>query len=48
MQEKPEKNATVDEFLDYAKYLDVDGVSLETCFLPSLDDAYLERIWARS
>ena len=23
MQEKPEKNATVDEFLDYAKYLDI-------------------------
>ena len=42
MQAQPEKLATVDEFLDYAKYLDVDGVSLETCFLPSLEDAYLK------
>lgn len=41
MQEKPEKLKTVDDFLDMAKRLDVDGVSLETCFLPSLDDGYL-------
>jgi len=41
-QEKPEKLKTVDDFLDLAKRLDVDGVSLETCFLPSLDDSYLK------
>lgn len=41
-QEKPEQLKTVDDFLDLAKRLDVDGVSLETCFLPSLDDAYLK------
>lgn len=36
-QAKPDKLKTVDEFLDFAKELEVDGVSLETCFLPSLD-----------
>jgi sugar phosphate isomerase/epimerase len=41
-QEKPEKLKTVDDFLDLANRLEVDGVSLETCFLPSLDDAYLK------
>src|SRR5512133_817048 len=41
-QEKPEKLKTVDDFLDLAKRLDVDGVSLETCFLPSLDDGYIK------
>jgi len=40
--EKPEKIATVDEILDFAKNLEVDGLSLETCFLPSLEDAYLK------
>lgn len=46
-QEKPEKLKTVDDFLDLAKRLDVDGVSLETCFLPSLDDAYLKDLGAK-
>lgn len=47
MQEKPEKLKTVDEFLDMAKRLDVDGVSLETCFLPSLEDDYLKDLGAK-
>ena len=47
MQEKPEKLKTVDEFLDLAKRLDVDGVSLETCFLPSLEDGYLKELGAK-
>lgn len=47
MQEKPEKLKTVDEFLDLAKKLDVDGVSLETCFLPSLEDGYLKELGAK-
>ncbi len=46
-QEKPEKLATVDEFLSFAKELDVDGVSLETCFLPSLEDSYLKELGAK-
>lgn len=40
-QEQPEKMKTVEEFLEYAHQLGVDGVSLETCFLPSLEDEYL-------
>ena len=38
-QEKPAKNMTVDEILARAKQFDVDGVSFESCFLPS-DDSY--------
>ena len=47
MQEKPGKFKTVDDFLALAKRLDVDGVSLETCFLPSLDDGYLSELGAK-
>jgi len=46
-QEAPLVNKTVDDFLDLAKKLDVDGVSLETCFLPSLDDSYLKSLGAK-
>ncbi|HOJ80919.1 MAG TPA: sugar phosphate isomerase/epimerase family protein [Clostridiales bacterium] len=46
-QEKPERFWTVEEFLEFAKKLDVDGVSLETCFLPSLDDGYLKELGAK-
>ncbi len=46
-QEKPAKVKTVDDFIDYAKKLDVDGVSLETCFLPSLDGGYLKDLGAK-
>jgi len=44
MQEKPKQFKTVDDFLALAKRLEVDGVSLETCFLPSLDDSYLREL----
>lgn len=47
MQEKPKKLRTVDNFLDLANRLNVDGVSLETCFLPSLDDGYLSELGAK-
>ncbi|WP_312433008.1 sugar phosphate isomerase/epimerase family protein [Lacrimispora sp.] len=40
-QERPEKQMTVEEYLAFAHELGVDGVSLETCFLPSLEDNYL-------
>ena len=57
-QKDPGVTITLEDFLDKAKALDVDGVSLESCFVPSmeddylakikgiLDDAGLERIWA--
>lgn len=47
-QAKPDKLKTVDEFLDFAKELEVDGVSLETCFLPSLDEGFLKDLGQRS
>lgn len=46
-QEKPEKLKTVDDFLELAGRLEVDGVSLETCFLPSLEDSYLKELGAK-
>jgi len=57
-QEKPEKNWTLKDFIGKAKELKVDGVSLESCFIPSFDKGYLseikgildesgiERVWA--
>lgn len=46
-QEKPATIKTVDDFLDFAKTLGVDGVSLETCFLPSFEKAYLKDLGAK-
>ncbi len=43
-QKPARRPMTVDDFLARAKQLDVDGVSLETCFLPSTDDAYLSEL----
>jgi sugar phosphate isomerase/epimerase len=40
-QEQPPFQMTMDDFLDYAKELGVDGVSLESCFFPSFDREYL-------
>jgi len=37
---------TVSDFIKRAKQLRVDGVSLETCFLPSFEDAYLMELKA--
>ena len=36
----PEEMMTMEDFLDFAKKLDVDGVSLESCFFPSFDKAW--------
>ena len=47
MQEKPEKLKTVDDLIDLAVRLEVDGLSLETCFLPSLDEGYLKELGAK-
>jgi sugar phosphate isomerase/epimerase len=41
-QTAPEKNMTMEDFLDYAKELDVDGVSLESCFFPSFEEAWFK------
>lgn len=46
-QNPPRKQMTMDDFLERAKELDVDGVSLETCFMPSLEKPYLAELKAR-
>jgi len=57
-QVKPQKQMTVQDFLKRAHQLDVDGVSLESCFIPTeekgflselrglLDEYRLDRVWA--
>ena len=42
----PEKQWTLEDFLRRAKELDVDGVSLETCFFPGYDKSYMREIKA--
>lgn len=41
-QTAPDKSMTMEDFLAYAKYLDVDGVSLESCFFPSFDKGWFK------
>ena len=43
-QNQPPKQLTLEDFIKRAKELDVDGVSLESCFIPRLDKAYLSEI----
>jgi sugar phosphate isomerase/epimerase len=43
-QEKPSKSMTLEDFIKRAHELEVDGVSLESCFIPRFDDAYLGEI----
>lgn len=45
-QEKPKKNMTVFDFVHRAKELGVDGVSLESCFFPGYDAAFLGELKA--
>jgi len=40
-QARPARNMTLEDFLQRAGELQVDGVSLESCFFPSLDSSYL-------
>lgn len=40
----PPRQMSLEDFLDRAKDLEVDGVSLESCFFPSLDRNYLADI----
>ena len=43
-QRKPSKEMTLEGFLKRAKELKVDGVSLESCFIPRFDASYLSEI----
>ncbi len=43
-QEKPCKEMTLEDFIRRAKELTVDGVSLESCFMPRFDKSYLSEI----
>jgi sugar phosphate isomerase/epimerase len=43
-QSAPAGSMTVEDFLLRARELRVDGVSLESCFLPSLDSGYLSQL----
>jgi len=46
-QETPEKKMTMEEFLTKAHDLGVDGVSLESCFMDSFEDSYIEELKAQ-
>jgi sugar phosphate isomerase/epimerase len=43
-QRKPAKQLTLEGFIKRARELKVDGVSLESCFIPRFDAAYLSEI----
>jgi sugar phosphate isomerase/epimerase len=43
-QNPPAKQMTLEDFIQRAKELDVDGVSLESCFVPRFDPVYLSEI----
>jgi sugar phosphate isomerase/epimerase len=45
-QRKPPKQMTLEDFIKRAHELKVDGVSLESCFIPRFDAAYLSEIKA--
>ena len=46
-QPEPPRQMTMDDFLAFAKELGVDGVSLESCFFPTLDKAWLTELKAK-
>lgn len=43
-QNPPSKEWTLEDFIERAKELEVDGVSLESCFIPRFDKEYLSEI----
>jgi sugar phosphate isomerase/epimerase len=43
-QNQPAKQLTLEDFIKRAKELEVDGVSLESCFIPRFDKEYLSEI----
>ncbi len=46
-QKAPAKNMTMEDFLKRAKELEVDGVSLESCFFPNYDAAWFKDLKAQ-
>lgn len=46
-QKPPAKNMTMGDFLTRAHELDVDGVSLESCFFPSYDEGWFKELKAQ-
>lgn len=44
MQPDTEKRWTCEQFINRAKDLGVDGVNLETCFLPSIEEEYILKL----
>jgi len=46
-QPQPAQKMSMDDFLAFAKELGVDGVSLESCFFPTLDKGWLADLKAR-
>ena len=46
-QKPPAKNMTMQDFLKRAKEMDVDGVSLESCFFPTYDAGWLKDLKAQ-
>jgi sugar phosphate isomerase/epimerase len=44
LQQRPDRTMTVWDFLKRARQLGVAGVSLESCFFPTLDDDFLDRL----
>jgi len=45
-QESPQRSMTLEDFIETARSLAVDGVSLESCFFPSVEPSYLAGIGA--
>jgi sugar phosphate isomerase/epimerase len=45
-QQRPEKSMTLGDFLEFARNYAVDGVSLESCFFPTVQPSYLAEIRA--
>ncbi|MDA0193938.1 MAG: hypothetical protein O2887_06055 [Bacteroidetes bacterium] len=43
-QHKSEPHFSMEDFLKYAKSIDVDGVSLESCFFPEFSPDYLAQV----
>ena len=43
-QQKPEKQMTVEEYIDRAGRMGCDGITLESCFLPRFDKDYLATV----
>lgn len=43
-QKPPKRRLTLEQFIDLARSLGVDGVSLESCFIPNTEPAYLRSI----